>query len=123
VQNADGEYALAVPHGSVSSPGAKIYPMKEHRGNAARHDATGQLIPHSTFTFFTTTPASARRWSRAAGFRLDGAVLDRHHARISDHQHGVERKENALRCGDCHSWCRCGGGPARMNLRANLATG
>jgi hypothetical protein len=35
-------------HGSVQSPGAKLYPMKVHRSNAARHDASGLQVPHST---------------------------------------------------------------------------
>ena len=54
IQNAQGEYVLALPNGSVQSPGAKLFPMKLHRSNSARQDATGLLIPHSTFAFFTS---------------------------------------------------------------------
>ena len=122
-QNADGEYALAVPHGGVSSPGAKIYPMKEHRGNAARHDATGQLIPHSTFTFFTTASFSqaVEVGQQVSGLTGPYSIVTTHEFQTINH--GVERKKNALRCGDCHSGAGGGGGPARMNLRANLGYG
>jgi hypothetical protein len=121
--NADGEYALAVPHGGVSSPGAKLYPMKEHRSNAARHDATGQLIPHSTFTSFTTGSFGQ---AVEVGQQLSG--LTGPYSIVATHEfqtinHGVERAENALRCGDCHSVRGFDGGPARMNLRADLGYG
>ncbi len=50
----NGEYGLAVPNGSVTSAGAKVYPMKRHTSVQPRHRATGQMIPQSTFVFFTT---------------------------------------------------------------------
>ena len=52
--NADGEYEFGFPLGSVSSLGAKLYPMKEHRSVTARLNSTGQMIPHSTEVFFRT---------------------------------------------------------------------
>jgi Cytochrome c bacterial len=114
--NRAGEYALATPNGSVSTPGAKIYPMKEHRSVAARHDATGQLIPHSTYTYFTTASFEQAVAEGQAQSGLQGAytIVPTHEFQTINH--GVEPEENALRCSECHGSAGFSGGPARMDL-------
>jgi hypothetical protein len=118
--NRAGEYALATPNGSVTTAGAKIYPMKEHRSVAALHDATGQLIPHSTFTYFTTASfeESVAQGQAQSGLEGSYTVVPTHEFQTINH--GVEPKENALRCGACHGDAGFSGGPARMNLRMDF---
>ncbi len=118
--NASGEYAFGVPNGGVASAGAKLYPMKEHRSISAQHKATGQMIPHSTFTFFTTGDFLQAVEAGAAQEGLTGeyALIPVHTYQTINH--GVEESKNALRCGDCHSDPGLGGGSPRMNLQADL---
>ena len=119
-QNADGEYALGVPLGDVTSAGAKLYPMKEHRSISALHDATGQLVPHSTFTFFTTGDynLAVQEGMTQAGMTGSYTIVPVHTFQTINH--GVETAQNALECGDCHDERDYNGGPARMDLQADL---
>jgi hypothetical protein len=114
VLNRAGEYALARPNGNVRTPGARIYPMKEHRSVAARHDATGQIIPHSTYTYFTTASFE----EAVADGQARSTIVPTHEFQTVNH--GVERAENALRCSECHGTAGFSGGPARMNLYRDL---
>ncbi len=122
--NADSEYAMGVPNGSVSSAGAKLYPMKEHRTITAQHDASGELIPHSTFTFFATGDfdQAVRDGMSQAGLTGSYTLVRAHTYQTINH--GVEDDHNALKCGDCHSDPLAErpfpGGPARMNLQTEL---
>ena len=120
VANREGEYALAAPNGSVRSPGAKIYPMKEHRSVAARHDATGQLIPHSTYAYFTTASfeLAVAEGQRQSGLEGPYTIVPTHEFQTINH--GVEPEENALRCSECHGEAGFSGGPARMDLQRDL---
>ena len=119
-QNADGEYALGVPLGDVASTGAKLYPMKEHRSISALHDATSQLVPHSTFTFFTTGDynLAVQEGMAQAGMTGSYTIVPVHTFQTINH--GVEIAQNALECGDCHDEKDYNGGPARMDLQADL---
>ena len=184
--NADGEYELGAPLGSVAADSpAKLYPMKEHRSNTAQlisvaadldgdtdvdlsdlatllgiygaslgdpnfdpaadinGDGTislgdlaallacyggsdqpsqcgtpGQLIPHSTFTYFTTSD-----FDRAVQAGMDWAGMAGDYQIVNVHtfqtiNHGVEIADHALACGKCHS--SLSGGPVRMSLQTDL---
>ncbi|MBI5685075.1 MAG: hypothetical protein HZC54_08330 [Verrucomicrobia bacterium] len=120
LQVALGDYALALPNGSAKTANSKIYPMKLHRSNSARHVATGQMIPHSTFTYFTSGDfaKAVAEGQRQSG--LDGAYTV---VKVHEYQtinHGVENAANALKCGACHQASGLTGGPARMNLQRDL---
>lgn len=119
VVNDAGEYLLALPNGSVQSAGAKLYPMKLHRSDAAVQDSTGLLIPHSTFSFFTSGDFAK---AVADGQELSGLGGAASVVPVQEYQtinHGVEASANALQCGACHS-AYATGGPARLNLQADL---
>ena len=133
----DPAYVIGLPNGDVASTslGTKIYPMKEHWGKLARNDADNTLIGHSTFEFFRT--GSFCR-AVAVGLGLDevnaptssvceglpGATeMPPNTTTVAVHtyqtlNHGVEREENALRCGACHA--ALSGGPVRMDLQGDL---
>ncbi len=116
--NSAGEYDLALPRGSVTSSGAQIYPMKEHRSNAARHTTTGQIIPHSAFTYFVTGD-----FSRAVQDGMSSAGLSGGYQLVTVHEfqtinHGVAPVSGALACGKCHA--SLAGGPVVMNLQGKL---
>lgn len=117
-QNADSEYVFGEPLGSVSLAGAKIYPMKEHRSVAARHDATGQIIPHSTEVFFRTGDFTQAVAAGAAqvGLMGDYTIVPVHTFQTINH--GVEPGDNALGCAACHAGS--GGGDDRAAPRMNL---
>jgi hypothetical protein len=113
---ADGVLDLAVPNGGLNSPGAKLYPMKAHLSTSAVHLETGQLIPHSTFTYFRTGDFDQAIRDGQALSGLEGDYLI---ARVREYQtinHGVEKSGRALECGDCHGGTGFDGGPARMHL-------
>lgn len=118
-QNEAGEYALGVPIGDVTDLTAQIYPMKEHRSISALHIATGQMIPHSTFTFFTTGD-----FIQAVEVGMEQAGLTGAYSIVPVHtyqtiNHGVEVAPNALSCGECHD-SYAGGDQPRMNLVGEL---
>ena len=101
-QNANGAYEFGLPLGSVSSDGAKIFPMKEHTSISARHDATGQMVPHSTEVYFRTADFAA-----AVQAGMDQAGLSGAYTIVPVHtfqtiNHGVEVSDNALACLACH---------------------
>lgn len=117
--NAGGEYEMGTPRGSVGSSSAQIYPMKEHWSVSARHEATGQFIPHSTFTFFVTGD-----WGQAVADGMAYAGLTGSWTTVDVHtyqtiNHGVEPHDNALSCGQCHAFY-AQGQPVRMNLQSEL---
>jgi hypothetical protein len=119
--NGSGEYNLALPRGSVTSAGAQIYPMKEHRSNSARHTATGQIIPHSTFTYFASGD-----YARAVQDGMAYAGLTGSYSLVTVHEyqtinHGVAPSTSALACGKCHS--SLAGGPTVMSLQGSLGYG
>ncbi len=101
--NSDGEYQFGVPLGSVSSDGAKIYPMKEHRSISARHDATGQMIPHSTEVYFRTGDFAQAVQSGMAQAGLTGSYTLVPVHTFQTINHGVEVADNALDCQACHT--------------------
>jgi hypothetical protein len=114
--NADGQYELALPNGTVKSAGAKIHPMKEHLSNSARHAATGQLVPHATSVYSLTgdldqAVAAGMAWAGMAG---EWTLVDVHTWQSLNH--GVEPSDNALDCGQCHASYATT--PTRMDLPA-----
>jgi hypothetical protein len=113
-----GKYEMGLPLGTVRSPGSKIHPMKEHSSIAGMHNATSQLIPHSTFKYFATG-----NFAQAVADGMVYAGLTGGWTQVSLHtyqtiNHGTEPASSALLCGQCHA--SLSGGPARMNLGANL---
>lgn len=114
--NANGQYEFGAPNGDVASPGAQLYPMKEHISNSARHDATGVIIPHSTSEFFFTGDFSraVEKGMELSGMQGSWTLVQIHTFQTINH--GVEPTYNALKCGQCHE--SYSGGPERMNLQA-----
>ena len=119
VQNTNGQYEMAAPNGNVRSARAMINPMKEHISNSAIHDATGQMIPHSTFKYFVTGDftRSVEDGLLFAGLTGNWTLVDVHTYQTLNH--GVEPKGNALNCGQCHEEFS-GGNPIRMDLQADF---
>lgn len=117
----DGMLAMGVPNGSVNSDMAKIYPMKEHTSTVAQHDASGVLIPHSTFSFFASGD-----FDKAVQDGMSMAGLSGSYSMVKVHtyqtiNHGVEDEDDALKCSSCHSGIsRRSETPLRMNLVADL---
>ncbi len=122
VQDSLGEYVLALPNGSVQSPNAKLFPMKVHHSDSARNDATGLLIPHSTFKYFTSGDFAAAVAEGQALANLEGPASVVPLVEYQSINHGVESRTSALQCGACHSSYTTGG-PLRMNLKADLGYG
>lgn len=114
--NANGQYEFGVPNGDVASPGAKIYPMKEHLSNSARHDSTGIIIPHSTSEFFFTGDftRAVQKGMELTGMSGSWTLVAVHTFQTINH--GVEPTDNALACGQCHE--SYSGGPVRMSLES-----
>jgi hypothetical protein len=113
-ENEDGEKEFGVPNGTVDSDEAKIYPMKEHRSVSAQHDATGLMIPHSTYTFFTQNSFDE---AVRVGMEIEGLEGSYSLADVHTYQtinHGVEDEDNALACDDCHE------SSSRMDLKNQL---
>jgi hypothetical protein len=116
--NGSGEYDLALPRGSMTSYATQIYPMKEHRATAARHTATGRMVPHSAFTYFTTGD-----FTRAVQDGMTFAGLSGGYSTVTVHEfqtinHGVSPVASSLACGKCHSSLT--GGPVVMSLQGSL---
>lgn len=114
--NTNGQYEFAAPNGGVASAGAKLYPMKEHISNSARHDATGVIIPHSTSEFFFTGDFSraVQKGMELSGMSGSWTLVDVHTFQTINHT--VEPTDNALACGQCHA--SYSGGPTRMSLES-----
>jgi hypothetical protein len=113
--NSSGQYALGVPLGDVTSADAKLFPMKEHLSVSAMHDATGQIIPHSTFTYYTTGSFDQAITDGMAQAGLTGSytIVDVHTYQTINH--GVEPAADALVCGECHD--ELGTGSPRLDLQ------
>lgn len=118
-ENADGEKAFGVPNGDVASAGAMIYPMKEHRSISAQHDASGRMIPHSTFSFFTTSDFDIAVKEGMAREGMEGSYSLVNVHTYQTINHGVEDDSNALECGDCHM-SYDNRGTVRMDLQGEL---
>lgn len=122
-ENAIGEKEFGVPNGDVTDPDAKIYPMKEHRSVSAQHNASGEMIPHSTFEFFTT---SSFDLAVKEGMQREGMTGSYTLTPVHTYQtinHGVEDHSNALVCNDCHGVANGTSSSTRMNLQADLGYG
>ena len=119
-ENAAGEKEFGVPNGDVTEQAAKIYPMKEHRSVSAQHDASGEMIPHSTFEFFTTSSfdLAVEEGMQRVGMQGSYSLTPVHTYQTINH--GVENSGNALQCNDCHDGVNGAAGRARMNLQADL---
>lgn len=119
-QNDAGQYEFAEPNGDVSGSEAMITPMKEHLSMSALHDATGQIIPHSTFTYFVTGDFVQAVEDGQAASGLTGAWT-----RVDVHtwqtiNHGVQPKGKALACGQCHASMKTASQTLRMDLQGKL---
>jgi hypothetical protein len=113
-KNAAGQFEFGVPNGGVNSVNAMIYPMKEHVSNSAMSNTSGEIIPHSTATFFFTGD-----FDRAvmAASQDDYRMVDIHTFQTINH--GVKPADNALDCGQCHRDLSEGQLP-RMDLQGQL---
>lgn len=112
--NSSGQYALGLPLGDVTSADAKLYPMKEHTSVSAMLDATGEIIPHSSFTYYTTGDfdLAIADGMTQAGMSGSYTIVDIHTYQTINH--GVEPATESLACGDCHD--ELGTGEPRLDL-------
>jgi len=117
-QNAAGQYALGIPNGDGTTRTAKIHPMKEHTSTSAMLDASGELIPHSTMTYFLTGDFAQAVADGQAASGLTGPWTEVTVHTYQTINHGVEDHDNALDCGACHASEE--GGPLRMDLQGDL---
>jgi len=117
-QNSAGQYSLGIPNGATTTREAKIHPMKEHLSTSAMHDATGQLIPHSTMTYFLTGDFHQAVADGQAASGLTGSWTEVDVHTFQTINHGVESHDDALECGACHASEE--GGPLRMDLQGDL---
>jgi hypothetical protein len=119
IQKSPGVYSFGLPNGSVRSNIAKIHPMKEHTSNSAMHNESGQMIPHSTFTYFVTGDfdQAVADGMTYAGMTGDWSLVNVHTYQTINH--GVESETTALRCGVCHEQFS-GGNPVRLNLMVDM---
>jgi len=117
-RRADGMYELAAPYGSVHE--GKITPMKEHISNSAMQDASGQMIPFSTFTFFTTGDfnRAVQAGQQYSGLSGPWSMVNVHTYQTINHQ--VESSALALACGECHRSYSAAGAPTRLDLQGSL---
>jgi hypothetical protein len=78
----------------------------------------GEIIPHSTFAFFTTGDFlhAVQAGMDYAGMYGDWELVPVHTYQTINH--GVEDHDSALRCGACHASFE--GGPVRMDLQGDL---
>ena len=117
----DGMLAMGVPNGSVNSAMAKIYPMKEHTSTVAQHDASGVLIPHSTFDYFAYGDFDKAVKEGMSTLGISGSYTMKQVHTYQTINHGVEDDSSALKCGSCHAeLSQTSGIPLRMNLVSDL---
>lgn len=117
----DGMLAMGVPNGSVNSAMAKIYPMKEHTSTVAQHDASGTLIPHSTFSFFASGNFDKAVQDGMKTMGISGSYTMKQVHTYQTINHGVEGGDSALQCGNCHTeLSKTSSIPSRMNLVSDL---
>ena len=117
----DGMLAMGEPNGTVNSSMAKIYPMKEHTATVAQHDASGVLIPHSTFDFFAFGDFDKAVKVGMNSLGISGSYTMKQVHTYQTINHGVEGDSSALQCGSCHSeLSQSSGIPLRMNLVSDL---
>jgi uncharacterized CHY-type Zn-finger protein len=116
----NGVYSFGLPNGGVNTPGAYIYPMKEHFSNTAMHDSTGQVIPHSTFNYFVTGDFNESVKEGQNQYGLTGAwsLVDVHTYQTLNH--GIEPASRALSCGECHADLSNNSSAVRMDLKGQL---
>jgi hypothetical protein len=78
----------------------------------------GEMVPHSTFTYFTTAnfERAVREGMTYVGMAGQWQLTEVHTYQTINH--GVEDHDEALRCGQCHSSME--GGPVRMDLQGEL---
>ena len=117
--NTLGLYDLAVPRGSVTAAGSQIFPMKEHRSVSARVNATGQLVPHSAFTYFSTGSFTKAIQDGMAASGMSGAYTIVNVHTWQTLNHGVGPKTTALKCAKCHTYYS-GGAAVVMDLKNKL---
>lgn len=98
----DGSYGLARPNGSVNSTNAQLFPMKKHTSVQARHRDSGEMIPHSTFVYFTTASFENAIASGQAQTGLIGSYDLVPTYEYQTVNHGVVAASSALACANCH---------------------
>ncbi len=108
----DGSYAMAAANGDINSTGSKLYPIKLHQSVQPRHDATGRMVQYDVRWNFMTGKYEEAATNGVAFMGLSGSYT---WVRTTAEQlitHGVEPKENALACANCHE------DNTRMDLQA-----
>ena len=120
ILDADGNIDMSL---GVNNPDAKLQPMKEHWGKLARNDRTNTLIAHSTYDFFRTGDYDLAVQSGLAQDpdmnESDSYTIVPVHT-FQAINHGVEIRDSALVCGDCHQPLNAN---ARIDLQADYGYG
>lgn len=99
-----GRMAVSRPEGGIAAAGAKLYAFKYHQAEQARDVASGSLIPLKMGILFSTGNATQAVAVGAATVGFGSAGTDFVSTeRYQGLFHGVEPKENALACADCHT--------------------
>ena len=107
-----GRIMMAGPRGSITTPGAKIIPVKHHLGNQPIDPVTRRLLPLKIGIFFSTgdVATAVAEGAKALGWTYSGhefAETERYMGIF----HEIAPADDALACTSCH-----GGG--RMNFAA-----
>jgi len=107
-----GRILMAGPRGSITTPGAKIIPVKHHLGRQPIDPTTRRLLPLKIGIFFSTgdVATAVAEGTKAVGWTYDGhefADTERYMGIF----HEIAPAEQAVACTSCH-----GGG--RMDFAA-----
>ena len=109
---ASGRIVMAGPRGSITSPGAKIIPVKHHLGRQPIDPVTRRLLPLKIGTFFSTgdVATAVSEGAKALGWTYSGHEFAETE-RFMGIFHEIAPSDEAVACTSCH-----GGG--RMNFAA-----
>lgn len=98
----DGTFAMAAANGDINGGGSKLYPIKLHESWQPRHDTTGSMVQYDVLWNFMTGKYEEAAARGVAFMGLSGAYSWVHTTAEQLITHGVEPKENALLCDECH---------------------
>ena len=109
---ASGRIVMAGPRGAITTPGAKIIPVKHHLGRQPIDPATRRLLPLKIGIFFSTgdVATATSEGTKALGWAYDGHEFAETE-RFMGIFHEIAPADDAVACTSCH-----GGG--RMDFAA-----
>jgi hypothetical protein len=98
----NGKFYFFKPVGSIDDPGSKIYPFKYHETVVPIDKEKNIPVPVKVGVVFATgnTTLGIMKAAQQSGLKFTGDFVTE--VRYMAINHGVEPKENALQCNDCH---------------------